>query len=70
MSEKTRKIMRPGKTAKDARSGAARRNEENKSKRRDWENERDSRGNPTPFPLETCNGKKNRYSKVQKKKAA
>jgi len=62
MSEKTRKIMRPGKTKKDAARGVQKRNDENKQKRADYQNDRDARGNHgSKFPAETCNGKANRY---------
>jgi hypothetical protein len=59
MSEKTRKIMRPGKTKKDAARGVQKRNDENKQKRASWLN--DGKRDNKNFPSETCNGKANRY---------
>mgnify|MGYP003482096336 CR=1 FL=1 len=61
MSKKEQKIMRPGKTAKDRKRGAVSTNAENKQKRADWSN--DSNRSNANFPKDTCNGKKNRYTK-------
>ena len=69
MNNEKHKIMRIGKTAKDKARRIQERNTENKQTRADWENDRAPSGNPTTFPIETCNGKKNRYSKSQKKAA-
>jgi hypothetical protein len=50
--------MRVGKTQRDKQSGAWHNRFENRSKRLSWE-----KGESKVFPVETCNGKKNRLNK-------
>ncbi len=59
MSEKQEKIRRPGKTQRDQKSGAHARRIMNQQKRADWY--KDQSHNNNNFPVESCNGKRNRY---------
>ena len=52
-------VARPGKTAKDKASGAALRRAANRAKREAWYADRNR--SDKNFPVETCNGKKNRF---------
>lgn len=55
------KVMRPGKTLRDRRSGATERRLRNRDARISWQH--DHRADNKNFPVEACNGKRNRYVK-------
>lgn len=54
-------VARPGKTAQDKASGAVARRLANRAKRDAWRRQHNQVRDNKNFPVETCNGKKNRF---------